>query len=168
MLQVDVNGVAYLNAVPNPGFRFATWSTNVANPAQPSTTITVATSQTATAYFEPCACAADVTALIDVKQGGVMLNPITRRWVQTVTVTNNSSTTIAGPLSLVLDNLTAGVALANRSGTTSLMLPAGRSYLDAAATLAPGQSVALQLQFTNPGNTVFSYDARVLAGAGSR
>ncbi len=49
------------------------------------------------------------------------------------------------------------------------MLPAGSSYINAATTsLAPGQSVALQLQFTNSGNVAFSYDPRVLAGPGSR
>jgi hypothetical protein len=48
------------------------------------------------------------------------------------------------------------------------MLPAGSPYRNAITSLAPGQPVALQLQFTNPGNVVFSYEPRVLAGAGSR
>jgi len=60
------------------------------------------------------------------------------------------------------------VTLWNASGTTNLMLPAGSSYINAATNLAPGQSIALQLQFTNSGNVAFSYSPRVLAGPGSR
>jgi len=99
-----------------------------------------------------------------VALGGVTLNPITKRYVQTVTLTNNSAATLSGPISLVLNALTAGVTLWNASGTTNLMLPAGSSYINAATNLAPGQSIALQLQFTNSGNVAFSYSPRVLAG----
>jgi hypothetical protein len=125
-------------------------------------------SEWVTAYFEACACAADVTPSVGVTLGGVALNPITRRYVQTVTLTNNSASMIAGPVSLVLDNLTAGVTLWNASGTANFMLPAGSSYFTTATNLAPGQSVALQLQFSNPGKVTFSFDPRVLAGPGAR
>jgi hypothetical protein len=168
ILEVDANAVVALNAIPNPGFRFATWSNNAANPAQAATTIVVQSSQSVTASFEACACARESTSAFGITPGGVTLNPITRRYVQTVTLRNNSGATITGPISLVLDNLTVGVALWNATGTTSLMLPAGSRYINTAANLAPGQSVSLQLQFTNPGNVVFSYDPRVLAGPGSR
>ena len=165
---VDFDTVVPLTAIANPGFRFVTWSNNVANPAQASTTIFVQGSQTVTAYFEACSCAADVTSVVGVALGGVTLNPITKRYVQTVTLTNNSAATLSGPISLVLNALTAGVTLWNASGTTNLMLPAGSSYINAATNLAPGQSIALQLQFTNSGNVAFSYSPRVLAGPGSR
>lgn len=167
-LALDENAVVLLSATANPGFRFVTWSNNVVDPAKASTTIFVQASQPVTAYFEACACAADVTSSVGVTLSGVMLNPITRRWGQTATLRNNSAATIAGPISLVLDNLTASVALANASGTTNLLLPSGSRYINAATNLAPGQSVSLQLQFTNPGNVAFSYEPRVLAGAGSR
>jgi hypothetical protein len=68
----------------------------------------------------------------------------------------------------VLDDLTPAVTLWNASGATSLLLPAGSSYVTAATSLAPGQKTTLQLQFTNSGNVVFSYTPRVLAGPGSR
>jgi hypothetical protein len=133
-----------------------------------STTVFMSASQTVTANFAACECATDVTGAMGVTYGGVTLNPVTRKYVQTVTLTNNSAVTIAGPISLVLDKLTAGVTLANGSGSTLVMLPAGRPYINANTTLTPGQRVAIQLQFTNPGNVVFSYEPRVLAGAGSR
>ena len=93
---------------------------------------------------------------------------MTRRYVQTVTLKNNSSATIAGPMSLVLDQMTANVTLYNASGVTTLILPGGRPYINVDANLSPGQSVSVQLQFTNPGNVAVTYQARVLAGPGSR
>jgi hypothetical protein len=125
-------------------------------------------SQTVTASFALCDCAVDVTSSVGITYGGVTVNPMTRRYVQTVTLRNNSASTIAGPLSLVLDKLSSNVTLYNASGSTALVLPANSLYMNATTNLAPGQSVALQLQFTNPGNIVFSYEARVLAGSGSR
>lgn len=166
--QVLENSVVALTASPNAGFRFAGWSPNVTNPGHPSTTVFMNAAQTVTANFAPCSCAADVSSSIGITYGGVTLNPTTRRYVQTVTLRNNSSASIAGPISLVLDNLSADVTLFNASGNTDLMLPAGSPYVNASTNLAAGQSVAIQLQFTNPGNVAFSYDARVLAGPGSR
>jgi hypothetical protein len=166
--QVLENSVVALTATPNAGFRFIGWSPKVTNPSSGSTTVYMDTPQTVTANFAACACAADVSRSIGITYGGVTLNPMTRRYVQTVTLRNNSAATIAGPISLVLDNLTANVTVFNVSGTTALILPAGSPYINAATNLAAGQSVAIQLQFTNPGHIVFRYDARVLAGPGSR
>jgi hypothetical protein len=166
--EVPLDSVVALNATPNTGFRFTDWSQNVTNPGDPSTTVFTSASQTVTANFAACACPSDVTSVVGVTYGGVTLNPATRKYVQTVTLTNNSAATIAGPISLVLDKLTTGVTLSNASGSTLLMLPAGNPYINANTILAPGQGVAIQLQFSNPGNVVFSYEPRVLAGAGSR
>ena len=167
-ISVAASSAVTLKATPNPGYRFAGWSQNVADPANPSTVIFMITSQTVIARFEACSCAEDVTSSIGLTYGGFTINPITRRYVQTVTLKNTSSTTIAGPVSLVFDQLTANVALYNPSGTTSLILPAGSPYLNVDAILSPGQSVSVQLQFTNPGNVSVTYQARVLAGPGSR
>lgn len=167
--ELPLNSVVPLTATPSAGFRFTGWSQNVTNPGNPSTTVFMNASQTVTANFALCACAADVTSAIGITFGGVTLNPMTRRYVQTVTLRNNSAATIAGPISLVLDKLSPNVTLYNATGNTALVLPADSPYINAnIVNLAAGQSVALQLQFTNPGNIVFSYDARVLAGPGSR
>ncbi len=165
---VALDSVVALKAAPNAGFSFTGWSQNVTSPGQPSTTVVMNTSQTVTATFAACTCAADVSSVIGITRGGVTLNPITRRYVQTVTLRNNAAATIMGPISLALDNLSPNVTLFNASGATALMLPAGSPYVNANTDLAAGQSVAVQLQFTNSGNIVFSYDARVLAGPGSR
>ena len=157
-----------LEAAPNPGYRFTGWSQNVADPANPSTAILMTTSQTVIAGFEPCDCARDVTSSIRVTYNGFTLNPMTKRYVQTVRLENKSSTSIVAPVSLVLDQLTAAVTLYNATGITSLMPPAGSPYISATTNLSPGQSVSVQLQFTNQGNVPIAYKARVLAGPGSR
>lgn len=157
-----------LKAIPNPGYRFKGWSSNVADPSSASTAIFMSSSQTVIAGFELCDCAKDVTTSIGLTYSGFTINPMTRRYVQTVTLTNNSSTTITGPVSLVLDQLTPNVSLYNPSGTTTLILPAGSPYMNANSNLSPGQSASIQLQFTNPGNLAVTYEPRVLAGPGPR
>ena len=158
-----------LTATPNPGYRFAGWSSNVVNPGSSSTTVVMNTAQVVTAMFDTCACATNVTSSIAVTYSGVTLNPMTRRFVQTVTLKNNSTTSITGPVSLVLDQLTPNVSLYNVTGTTSALLPLGSPYVNVtSANLAAGQSVSIQLQFTNPGNVTFSFVPRILAGPGSR
>jgi hypothetical protein len=167
-ISVAIGLPVMLKAAPNPGYRFTGWSTNVADPANPSTAILMTSSQTVIAGFETCDCARDVTSSIGLTHHGVTLNPVTKRYVQTVTLKNNSSTPIVGPVSLVLDELTADVTLYNATGGTSLILPAGSPYISANTNLSPGQSVSVQLQFTNQGNVAIAYKARVLAGPGSR
>src|SRR4029077_8548084 len=120
------NSVIAVKAIPSPGFRLSTWSANVTDLIQPSTSIFMQMSEWVTAFFEACACAADVTPSVGISLGGVTMNPITRRYVQTVTLTNNSAATITGPISLVLDNLTAGGALWKAQRATKFLAADGR------------------------------------------
>src|SRR5262249_31783971 len=125
------DSVVALNATPHTGYRFVGWSPNVTSPGDPSTTVFMDTPQGVTANFALCACAVDVTTSMGITWGGIRLNPATRRYVQTMTLKNNSASPIAGPISLVLDRASAGVGLYGASGTTSLMLPAGSPYVNA-------------------------------------
>jgi hypothetical protein len=68
----------------------------------------------------------------------------------------------------VLDNLDAGVTLLGAEDETELMLPAQSPYVNVKTSLAPGQSVTVQLRFMNQVDDVITYTARVLAGKGSR
>ena len=166
--EVDQDSVVALTATPHPGFRFLEWSPNVTAPDDPSTTIFMDSSQTVTASFAACACAVDVSQSVAITRGALTFDAKKRRYIQTVTVTNTSSATITGPISLVLDNLAPEVSLHRPSGSTSLMLPAGSPYVDKKKALAPAQSASFKLEFTNPGTVGFSYDTRVLAGPGAR
>jgi len=161
--EVAIDSVVFLKATPNPGFRFTDWSPNVTSPSQPSTTVFMDALQVVTANFAACDCASEVSGSIGIARGRM-----TRPYVQTVRLTNNSADTIRGPVSLVLDDLTAGVKLTNADGKTLFMVPADSPYVDFAGDLVPGQIVVLPLRFTNPGGSDITYSTRVLAGPGSR
>jgi hypothetical protein len=163
------NTVTTVAATANPGFQFSDWVGSVAAPSSATTTVIMNQPQTITATFVPCGCAADVSASITVTRGGYVLNPGTGRFVQTDMLTNNSANTIASPISLVLDSLSADATLFNATGTTdTLELPAGSPYINAVVTLGPGQSVGIQMQFTDPTRGAITYNTRVLAGPGLR
>jgi List-Bact-rpt repeat protein len=167
---VPLASLVNISAAPNAGYMFAGWSGNVANPNSAATYIYLTGPQTITAnFFNSCGCAGDVTSSVSITRGGFVLNPATGRYAQTVTVTNISSATITGPISLVLDGLSANAALFNATGVTdSLDAPAGSPYLNSAATLAPGQNTTFALQFTDPTRAAITYTTRVLAGPGAR
>jgi hypothetical protein len=164
-----LGSVTVLLAIPNPGYVFMDWTGNVTNPTSASTTIVMDMAQSVTANFVACGCAADVSGSITVTRLGYVLNPVTGRYAQTVTVKNNSTNTITGPLSLVLDNLSADASLFNATGTTdSLELPAGSAYLNANVNLAAGQSTTFALQFTDATHAIITYTTRLLVGPGTR
>lgn len=166
--QVEVDSVVALRAVPNPGYRFAGWSANVTNPPAIATTVFMSASQTVTAYFAACACASDSGNSIAVTLRDVP-NNAKGPDVWLATITNISPVTVAGPISLVLDRLPAGVTVTNATGSTSLMLPGGSPYLNAAAlSLRPGQSFTLPVLFAKPDGVAITYDTRVLVGPGGR
>jgi Divergent InlB B-repeat domain len=163
------NTVTSVTATAEPGFQFSTWQGNVAAPNSAATVVIMNQAQTITAVFVPCGCAADVSGIVAVTRSGFVLNPATGRYTQTVTVTNNSANTIIGPLSLVLDNLSAGAILFNASGTTDTFeLPAGSPYLNANVSLAAGQKTSFTLQFADPSHAAISYNTRVVTGPGVR
>ena len=163
------NTVTAVTATANPGFQFSTWMGSVAAPNSAATTVIMNQPQTITAVFVPCGCAADVSAIVTVTRSGYVLNPVTGRYVQTVTVTNNSANTISGPLSLVLDGLSANATLFNATGSTdALELPAGSPYLNANVNLAAGQNTSFVLQFADPSHAAINYATRVLTGSGAR
>ncbi len=113
-------------------------------------------------------CAPNVSGSLSVTRLGYVYNPATQRFSQTVRLTNTSTTPITGPLALVLDNLSANATVFNASGKTSCTTPAGLPFVDVTvASLAPGATISVVLQFTNPAKTTISYNTRVL-GNGSR
>jgi len=164
------NSVTVLTATPNPGYAFTGWTGSVTDPTANVTTIIMNNAQTVIANFAQCGlCVANVTAAVSVTPGGFVLNPVTGRFAQTVTVTNTSTVPFAGAVSLVLDGLSANAGLFNASGTTDAsQAPAGSPYLNVNSNLAAGQTVTFTLQFTDPSRGAITYNARVLAGPGAR
>lgn len=103
---------------------------------------------------------ADVTANVKIAQSGLALNRSTGLMSGTVTFTNTSNAAITGALLFRLDALTAGVTLANATGTQNgapaITLPA--------TSLAPGGSVTVTTSFQNANRLVVSYTPRLFAG----
>lgn len=114
------------------------------------------------------ACATNVSAQIAVVRGGFRYNRITRRYVQQVTLTNTGGTSIAGPLVLVLDGLSSGATLENRTGNTSCATPVSpyiAANIGVDNAFGPGEAATASLEFSNPANTAINYTTRLLSGA---
>jgi hypothetical protein len=120
--------------------------------------------------INPCACATDMSAPITVTRSGFFFNFGSGRFQQNVMIRNTGTNSIAGPISLTLDNLSANAALANATGVTSCAAPSGSPYIAVVAggVLAPGASASVVLQFTRTGSAGITYNTRVLGGSGGR
>ncbi|MEZ0257409.1 MAG: alkaline phosphatase family protein, partial [Chthoniobacter sp.] len=107
----------------------------------------------------------DVFTTLDIARGIYVVNRRANAITQTVTITNRSATTMAGPVQLVLDNLSAGTSLVNKTGLTANNAPNGSAYVTASAgSLAPGASATVSLQFTIPVSGGVNYYARTVTG----
>ncbi len=78
----------------------------------------------------------DVSAVVGIAKGGLGLNLVTGRFAQTVTLTNNSASTIPGPISLVIDNLTSNATVYGASGTTDFLALPISPYVNYSGSLA--------------------------------
>jgi hypothetical protein len=117
-------------------------------------------------------CAANITPQVQITLGGFRQNLVTRRWQQTVTLRNNTQSSIFGPVALVLDNLSANATALNPAGTTTCAEPFGRPFFLAPIGntnfFAAGSSVSLNLEFTTTTNGAITYTPRVIAGGAIR
>jgi len=111
----------------------------------------------------------DVTTQVNLVLGGFRYNRTTRSWLQTVSITNTSGQPLAGPVSLVLGNLSSNARLIGPTGSTSQHAPLASPYRDLLADLLGlNQTITITLEFDNPTNAAITYKPRVLAGPGTR
>jgi hypothetical protein len=101
----------------------------------------------------------DVTASVKFTQNGATLNRSTGKYLGSVTMTNTTSTTLSGPVQVMLGNLTSGVTLDNASGTSG-----GAPYVTLTGSLSPGASASVPLTFSNPGRAVIGYTPSLFMG----
>ena len=101
----------------------------------------------------------DVSSSVKVQASGIVLNRATNKFSSTVSLTNTSAAALAGPLQYLVQNLPAGVTLANASGSKD-----GVPYLTVPAGLAAGAQSSFQLQFNNPARVTISYTPAVFSG----
>ncbi len=103
---------------------------------------------------------------IKVTRSGFRFHRATGRYAQTVTLKNESPGAVAGPITLLLFDLSANATLWG-GGRTVAVVPAGTPHVSTAHSgLAAGTSVILQIEFTNPTHQGITYDARVRTGSG--
>ncbi len=93
---------------------------------------------------------------------GLAYSRVSQTFNGTVTITNISSGVINGPLQILFTGLTAGVTLANATGNFS-----GAPYLTvpAVASLAPGQSATVSVQFDNPSFGTINFTPVIYSGS---
>jgi hypothetical protein len=91
---------------------------------------------------------------------GLVYSRVSKTFSGTITVTNTGSTTLSGPFQLVLTGLPSGVTLNNATGTFN-----GSPFITLApSTLAPGQSVVISVQFTDPSMTRITFAPVLYSG----
>lgn len=159
---------ASVSAVANPGSSFDGWSGPNANECtRGSVLMNIDKSCTAT-FTQVQSCALDISGSLSLSRSGYTFNFSTNRFLQTVTLTNTSASTISGPVSIALDSLPIAVSLFNKAGLTACN-PVGSPYINAGfVSLAPGASYSVVLQFSDPSKAAITYTTRVLAGPGTR
>ena len=101
----------------------------------------------------------DVTASLATYTTGYVVNRITKKFSNTVQLTNTSGAALSGPLQVEFQSLSAGVSMANATGTHN-----GNPVITLPAGLAAGASVTVPLQFNNPSLATFSYTLKVFSG----
>lgn len=104
----------------------------------------------------------NVSADVSLSYGGYLYSPHLREFAETVTITitNTSSSALAGPLALQLNNLT-NATLVSPSGTDAN----GDPYVNLSLTngeLAAGQSITVVLYFQDPTFDNITFDAEVM------
>ena len=109
----------------------------------------------------------NLSAVFKVSLGGVRLNRVANTFVAVMTVTNNSSTTPAGPVSVVLA-LPTNVTLARPDGVTCMTELPGRGFVNLTTIPAPGASVTMPVEFNNLDFEPLIMQSRVYGGTGAR
>jgi predicted extracellular nuclease len=102
----------------------------------------------------------DVSGSFKIAQSGYTVNRITNKYAGKVTFTNTSAAAVNGPMQFVLQGLPAGVTLDNKSGNKD-----GAPYMTlSSASVAPGESVSVNVTFSNPNKLVISYTPKLYTG----
>jgi hypothetical protein len=107
---------------------------------------------------------------VSITLGGLTRVGKTTSYAQSVTVKNTSTATIIGPISLVLDNLSAAATLTGAAGKTTVpsLGTVGSPYVSSTGNLSPGATTVYSLTFSDPTLGVITYQSRILAGPGTR
>ncbi len=121
----------------------------------------------------PAAPASEVTNKVKITRSGIRLNPDTGYFEQTVTLKNTSYEPLPGPISLVV-NFKRSLRLHNADGTTCLVTPAGREFIDIPlpsgryGSFFPDEELEVTLQFEAGQGDPIDYSTQVVSASGER
>lgn len=102
----------------------------------------------------------DVSGDVKITTSAFTYNRRTRIFSGSVMVTNNSSATLNGPLSVVLTKLSAGVVALNPTGSTA----SGPYYTFSFLPLTPGQVGTFGIEFTDASNAPMDFTPKTYSG----
>jgi hypothetical protein len=102
------------------------------------------------------------SAQISTTASGLAYSRVSQTFNGTVTIRNISGSAINGPIQILFTGLTASVTLVNATGAL-----AGAPYLTVpgAASLIPGQSATVNVQFKDPSNATINFAPVIYSGS---
>lgn len=106
--------------------------------------------------------AATIVKDVSITSTGFLYSRVTRTFNGAISITNTGSQPTPASLQLVLTSLAAGVTLENASGTFD-----GNPFITipGVTTLAPGQSVAVGVKFSDPAKTLITFTPVIYSGS---
>jgi uncharacterized repeat protein (TIGR01451 family) len=136
----DLNSVVSIQALPNSGYHFTSWTGNVAQPSNPSTTVTMSQAQSVTANFDVGAPSADLqVAVSDGKSAAVA----GAQNIYTIVVSNAGPSYVSG--AVVKDtfpSIFTGVTFsATETGGATGFTVSGTGNIKNTVTMPPGSSI---------------------------
>jgi hypothetical protein len=92
---------------------------------------------------------------IVITSSALVYSRVSKSYNGTLTITNNSSNSISGPVTIALTSLTSGVTMTGNpplftDGSPEVIFPSS-------VTLNPGQSTSLPISFTDPSNARITF-----------
>jgi hypothetical protein len=103
----------------------------------------------------------EVSDQVSATASGLAYSRATQTFNGTLTLTNVSTSTVSGPLQVLLTGITPGVSLVNPTGNLF-----GTPYLTVSSvSLAPAQAVTVNVQFRNPSNALINFTPAVYSGS---
>jgi hypothetical protein len=103
-----------------------------------------------------------VVSSLSTTASGLAYSRVTQTYNGTVTITNNGTSTINGPFQIVFSSMPGGVTLVNATDTFG-----GNPFftVPAVVSLAPGQSAAVNVQFSNPTSAKITFTPITYVGS---
>lgn len=101
-------------------------------------------------------------SVIETSASGLAYSRVARTFNGTLTLTNVSSAPVMGPLQVAFSSLTSGVTLADATGSYS-----NHPYITVSvgSSLSPGQSVTINIQFSDPSNAIINFTPVIYSGS---